>query len=184
MSPPELARYTPVTEVIDPVFECLLEPRRDDFEVTLFISFDDFFRKYIRSYEPLGRYDRLYTALTPLTESYFMLIGFYTHEISLRTKELYDIFSCICICLLSGKSSSLFIHIAISIYDCIVSSKIMSFCCLKVCRIMCRSDLHNASTKLHIDHLVSDYRDFFIYYREYDGSSYKLLVSLIFWMYC
>lgn len=113
-----------------------------------------------------------------------MDIWFYAYEIPFCTKKFYDILPSFFICLLSHESSSFLIHVSISIDDSIVTSKVVSFCCFEITWVMSRSDFYDPSSEFHIYHFISDNRDFFIYYREYDGPSDEFLIALIFWMDC
>jgi hypothetical protein len=56
MSPPELARDTPVTQIIDPVFECLVESLWYDFEFSFLIACCHLLSHSACPYEPLSGY--------------------------------------------------------------------------------------------------------------------------------
>ena len=53
MSPPKLTRYTPITEIIDPIFKGFIEPLWNDFKFIFFISSYDFISKWLNTYKPL-----------------------------------------------------------------------------------------------------------------------------------
>jgi hypothetical protein len=93
VSPPELTRDTPVTQIVDPVFECLIESFWYYFEFSFFVSSCDLLSHRTSSYEPLSRYNRLDTAFASRTESYGMSVWLYFDEISLAPEELDDIVS-------------------------------------------------------------------------------------------
>lgn len=61
MPPPELATYTPITEIIDPVFENLIKSFWDNFEFSFFVTSDDFLRHLRHTDKPLSRDNTLDT---------------------------------------------------------------------------------------------------------------------------
>lgn len=184
VSPPELSRDTPITEIIDPVFEGFFEAGRDDFELFPFVSCDDLFCEDACSYEPLGRDDRFDTALAPLTESDFVCIGLDAYEIPLGTEKFDDIISSFFIGFLSGESAGLFIEYTIPIDDRIVHAETVPFGSFEVSRVMGGGDFYGSRSEFHIDHIISDDRDFSIDNREDDGLSDKFFVAFIFRVYC
>ena len=82
VTPPELTGYTPVTEIVYPVFEYFSISLWDDLEVLLLISYDDFLCHDACFHEPLSRDDRLDTTLSPTTKSYLMSVWFCAYEIA------------------------------------------------------------------------------------------------------
>ncbi len=179
MSPPELTRDAPVTEIVDPVFEGFIEPFRDDLEVFFLVSDDYFLGHDTGSHEPLCRDDGFDTTVAAFTESDLVCIGFYPYQISLAPQEFYDIRTSLKSRHESGKNTCLFRHDAILIDDSIVCPEGMLFRHFEISRIMSGSDLHDASSEFHIDHLIGDDGDLTIDDREYDRSSYEFLVPLI-----
>jgi len=103
MAPPELPRDTPVAEMIDPVFECLVESLWNNFEFSFFVSCYDLVCHSACSDEPLGRYNRLDTTLATRAESYGMRIWLDAHEIALGPEELDDIVTSLTYCSESHK---------------------------------------------------------------------------------
>ncbi len=179
MSPPELTRDTPVTEIVDPVLEGFIEPFRDDFEVFFLVSDDHFLGHDTCSHEPLCRDDGFDTTVTAFTESDLVGIGLYPYQISLAPQEFDDIRTSLKSRYESGKDTCLFRHDTILIDDSIVCPQGMLFCHFEISRIMSWGDLHDASSEFHIDHLIGDDGDLTIDDREYDRSSYEFLVPLV-----
>lgn len=82
MSPPELTRDAPVTQIIDPVFKCFIKSFRENRKLSFLISRNYFFCHDICFYKPLCRNNRLDTTLSTRTKSNLMSIGFNLYEIS------------------------------------------------------------------------------------------------------
>lgn len=108
-----------------------------------------------------------------------MAIWLNPDEIALTAEELNDIGSRLCHSIETGKYPRFTTHDTIFLYHSVVCTEIVTLRCIKVCRIMCGSNLHDTSSELHIHHGIRDNRDFFVDNGEDDRASDELFVALV-----
>ncbi len=183
MSPNKLSRNTPISEIKNPIFKCFIKLSWDDFKFFLFISFDNFFNYWLYFNKPLCWDNRFNFCVWSFTISYSWSVRFYSNEISLCFQKLYYIISS-CHKILPFKYTSHCCHFTIFSNNYIIEWEIMSFCYLKIIWIMSWSYLYCTRSKIHIYHLISNNRNFFIYdwENEFFLSFNEFFISFIFWM--
>ncbi len=132
MSPPELTGDTPVTEIVDPILECFIEPFWNDLEFSFFISSGYLLSHSARFHEPLSRYNRFDTTTTTRAESNTMGVWFDFYKISFAFQEFDNIAARFTHSRESCKYPCFCTHESSLIYDSIISSESMTTAHLKI----------------------------------------------------
>ena len=83
MSPPELSRNTPVTDIFQPVQINLVKPLRHKRQFSIFHCFNGRFCQLLHLHKPLLLYHRLHRCLTAVMSTYVMSMFFHFHQNSL-----------------------------------------------------------------------------------------------------
>ena len=146
VAPPELAADTPVSDIREPVLICLYIIIRYELQVTLSACLKSCFAHLFHADEPLRLYHRLDSCVTPVMCSDCVSMRNYFYQETLLIEVFYHSLSGF-VTVHSGVLSALVVHRTVVIQNADFL-KVMAFSYFEVIRVVCRCDLHTASSKL------------------------------------
>ena len=177
MTPPDLARHTPVPDIIHPVVIGVGPHIRDNFGLSVFNSGDGFFSQGFDAHKPLFGQVRFNHCLAAVTVADTVFIGFNFDQQTLLIQIFYH-------SLAAFKSVQSFIgsgfggHVAI-VADDLQAGKVMTGTDFKVIGIMGRGDFQSPGAKGHVYIAVFNDRNFSIHQRQYDRIVSNVLIAWI-----
>ena len=177
VSPPELTRNTPVTDVLQPVQVSLVKTCRNKLKISVVQSLDGSFCHFIHFYKPLWFDHWLYgcTAAIMGTNTVTVRNNFYKE--SLLFQVFYHGLTCLVAvhtCIFSAKAVD-----GCVIIEDIDLLKIMAASNLEVIGVMCRCNLNAACSEFLVNILIGNNRDLSVCKRKFQHLAYKVLISLI-----
>ena len=148
VTPPNLARDTPIADIFHPAGISFGETFRNEFGATIFNAVNSSFYQGFHFYKPLGRYQRLYytTATLAVTNSVSVVFNFYKRANFFQLfQQVFTTF----VTFLTSVLTSFFSHQAVHANNN-DAGKFMTDTHFIVVGVVCRSNFYSAGTKFQI----------------------------------
>ena len=177
VSPPDLARDTPVLDILQPVQIDLVEALRHEFQFAGLQRVDRRFCQLLHFYEPLLFDERLHRRAAAVMGSNGMCVRNDFYKVSLLVQFLHDRFSRL-IAVHARIFPAILINGSVIVHD-VDLRKIMTLANFEVIRVMCRCNLHCSCTEFFIHIVVCHDRDLPSHQRQDYFLPYNILISLV-----
>ena len=177
MTPPDLARHTPVPNVVHPVIVCIGPHFRDNSRFPAFNGLDSLFGEGFCTHKPLLGQVRLNHRLAPVTMAHTVSIG---HDFDQQPFlfKCFDHGVAALKSIQSFKAAGFSGHVSV-VTDDFHTGQVVACTDFKVIGIMGRGNLQTAGTKRHVDIGVFDNGNLSVHQRQYNRIGFNIQITLV-----